>query len=64
MKVKDLTKQKDMSGDQAHSLVKDLLSKSLSKSGKVKALKVKIKFGGGEKSKPKHKRLSGPVAGG
>ncbi len=62
MKVKDLSKQKDMSGETAHTLVKDLLSKSMSKSGKVKALKLKIKFNGGEKSsKPKKRKPSGPV---
>jgi hypothetical protein len=33
----------------AGTLVKDLLSKSLKKGGKLKAIKVKIKFKGGEK---------------
>jgi hypothetical protein len=61
MKVRDLSKQKEMSGDQAHNLVKDMLSKSLSKSGKVKALKLKVKFGGGEKSKHKKHKVSGPT---
>jgi hypothetical protein len=59
MKVRDLASQKTMSGDQAHSLVKDLLSKSLNKSGKVKALKLKVKFGGSEKSKKR--RTNGPT---
>lgn len=61
-KVKDLTNQKDMSGNQAHSLVKDLLSKSLSNSGKVKTLKVKIKFGSDKgKSKSKRRESAGPT---
>lgn len=61
MRVRDLTNQKNMSGDQAHNLVKDMLSKSLSKSGKVKALKLKIKFGGNEKAKTTKRKPSGPA---
>ncbi len=43
-KVKDLTKEKD--SKESKTLVKDLLSKSLSKGGKLKSIKVKAKFNG------------------
>ena len=45
----------------AGTLVKDLLSKSLKKGGKLKAIKVKIKFGGGSNSKPKRHVNHGPA---
>jgi hypothetical protein len=48
-KVKDLVKKDDkapISKGQTGTLVKDLLSKSMSKGGKLKAIKVKVKFGG------------------
>ena len=51
-KVKDLVKDKDnapVSKGAAGTLVKDLLSKSVSKGGKLKAIKVKIKFGDKDK---------------
>jgi hypothetical protein len=56
-KVRDLMpKQKE---PEAGSLVKDLVSKAMGKSGKVKAIKLKIKFGAGEKSdKPKKRTVS------
>jgi hypothetical protein len=47
-KVKDLT-NKEPSKDFKASLVKDLLSKSMSKGGKLKAIKVKVKFGNDKK---------------
>ena len=47
-KVKDLSK-KEPSKDFKSSLVKDLLSKTMSKGGKLKAIKVKVKFGNDKK---------------
>jgi hypothetical protein len=60
-KVKDLTpaKKQKQNESMGKTLVKDLLSKSISKGGKLKAIKVKVKFGGGGKSeKPKKKTVS------
>lgn len=54
MKVKDLAskgKKQEMSKGAGASLVKDLLSKSMSKGGKLKAIKVKVKFGNDKKTK-------------
>jgi hypothetical protein len=50
-KVKELMKDKQAEKQPANgaTLVKDLLSKTVSKGGKVKAIKVKVKFHGGEK---------------
>jgi hypothetical protein len=56
MKVKDLAKKDDQpSKALAGTLVKDLLSKSISKGGKLKAIKIKAKFGDDKPDKPKKK---------
>ena len=54
-KVKELASKKaePSSSSAGASLVKELLSKSLSKGGKLKAIKVKAKFGNDTKTKEK-----------
>ena len=61
-KVADLKKNKE-DPKAGGTLVKELLSKTLGKSGKPSAIKLKIKFGGkGEsKSKPKKGMSSNPA---
>ena len=59
-KVADLKKNKE-DPKAGGTLVKELLSKTLGKSGKPSAIKLKIKFGGKEKSKPKRRKPSGPA---
>lgn len=57
MNVKDLVKKKDnkqeIPKETGASLVKGLLSKSMSKGGKLKAIKVKVKFGEKDSKKDK-----------
>lgn len=64
-KVSTMMKPKDqpMSKQAGGTLVKDLLSKSMSKGGKLKAIKVKIKFGGDKSAKSKKKTSSSPADG-
>ena len=54
MKVKDLVnkdKKQEMSKGTGATLVKDLLSASMNKGGKLKAIKVKVKFGDNKSKK-------------
>lgn len=64
MKVKELMKDKKAENQpvKGTSLVKDLLSKTVGKGGKIKAIKVKVKFGG-KSEKDNKKSVSHDPAG-
>ena len=62
-KVSELSKNKEaMKPGAGASLDKDLLNKTLGKSGKPSAIKLKIKFGGKSESRTKRKTNRGPAS--
>jgi hypothetical protein len=57
--LKDLMKKKAPEDKGTGTAVKDLITATMAKGGKPKAIKVKVKFGGGKDSYKPKKRSSG-----